>query len=331
MKTLNLNKLTILLGLFLVSAFFTTSSNAACVVNADGEIVTVVGDSQRPVQDDFASGTQSNQCRVTPINYTLKFYKFGICRTDPSFGDLSSCAMLFSEAAGVNYGIRKGVSGVLDVPQFVIEPGVYPYSYLEISNKIGLNISVTLSNPTQGSSGEGTSCWTTTGQTGNASYNSSGSAWTSSVHGAILAYNTVPLECGAAADASPVKHNVIINRLSNNPNYRCDNAFTANGDRTVQTLNPYRDDNKFGIGRGVGVATISLLTTANSYATDCTDTAKIAWTTNLDTAYTITEDSTFGMLVKATDAAILAFSFSVNNDIASTIAFAPEISLLVTD
>ena len=128
-----------------------------------------------------------------------------------------------------------------------------------------------------------------------------------------------------------MRHNVIINRLSNNPNYRCDNAFTANGDRTVQTLNPYRDDNKFGIGRGVGVATISLLTTANGYATGCTDAAKIAWTTNLDTAYTITEDSTFGMLVKATDAAILAFNFSVNNDIQSMIAFAPEITLLVTD
>ena len=329
MKTLNLNKLTILLGLFLVSAFFTTSANAACVVNADGEIITVAGDSQQPVQDDFASGTQSNQCRVTPINYTLKFYKFGICKQDPSFNDLSSCAMLFSEAAGVNYGIRKGVSGVLDVPQFIIEPGVYPYSYLEISNKIGLNVSVTMSNPTQGSSGEGTSCWTTTGQTANSSYNSSGSAWTSGVHGAILAYNTVPLDCGSSA--IPVNHNVIINRLSAGTNFRCDDAFADNGDRTVQTSNPYRDDNKFGVGQGLGVATISLLTTNNGYATGCTDAAKLAWTQTLDTAYTITENSTFGMLVKATDAAILAFSFGVNNDIASTIAFAPEITLQVTD
>ena len=40
MKTLNLNKLTILLGLFLVSAFFTTGANALCTVNADGEIIT---------------------------------------------------------------------------------------------------------------------------------------------------------------------------------------------------------------------------------------------------------------------------------------------------
>ena len=30
MKTLNLNKLSILLGLFLVSAFFTTGANAEC-------------------------------------------------------------------------------------------------------------------------------------------------------------------------------------------------------------------------------------------------------------------------------------------------------------
>ena len=326
MKTLNLNKLTILIGLFLVSAFFTTSANAGCILNADGAIVTNYS-INTPVRDDFATGTDSNQCRVTPERYTLKFYKFGICKTDPSLGDLSSCVMLFSEAAGVNYGIVKGVSGVLDVPQFVIEPGVYPYSYLEISNNIGIQISEKMSSTSSGFSADGTSCWTTVGQTSNAKIDAGNGAWTSSVHGAVLAYNTVPLECGAAVDAAPVNHNIIINRVSGGT---CAN-FADNGDRTVQTSNPYRDDNKFGVGQGVGVATISLLTTANGYATGCTDAAKLAWTTNLDTAYTITEDSTFGMLVKATDAAILAFNFSVNNDIQSMIAFAPEITLLVTD
>ena len=41
MKTLNLNKLTILLGLFLVSAFFTTSANANCVTDASEPAVVV--------------------------------------------------------------------------------------------------------------------------------------------------------------------------------------------------------------------------------------------------------------------------------------------------
>jgi len=331
MKTLNLNKLTILLGLFLVSAFFTTGANAACVVNADGAIVTVAGDSRQPVQDDFASGTQSNTCRVTPTNYDLQFYKYGICKTDPSFGDLSSCSLLFNSEFYIPYVIKKGTTGVLRIPPFNIEPGVYPYSYIELSNLIGLNVSITLSNPTQGSSGEGTSCWTVKGRTGNAKYDINGSAWTSSAHGAISGYSTVPLECGEAADASPENHYFVFNRISDSPNYRCDRAFTANGDRTVQTENPYREDNKFGVGEGAGVATISLLKLDNSFATDCTDAGKLAWTTKLDTAYTITEDSTFGMLVKATDAAILAFSFDVNNDIDSMMTFAPEITLQVTD
>ena len=53
MKTLNLNKLTILLGLFLVSAFFTTGANALCTVNADGEIITPANaNAELKVSDD---------------------------------------------------------------------------------------------------------------------------------------------------------------------------------------------------------------------------------------------------------------------------------------
>jgi len=42
MKTLNINKLTILLGLFLVSAFFTTSANAACVLNTATNTIDMI-------------------------------------------------------------------------------------------------------------------------------------------------------------------------------------------------------------------------------------------------------------------------------------------------
>ena len=56
MKTLNLNKLTILLGLFLVSAFYTTSANAACVESSAGVIETDYssGNGDNPVTDTVA-------------------------------------------------------------------------------------------------------------------------------------------------------------------------------------------------------------------------------------------------------------------------------------
>jgi len=328
MKTLNLNKLTILLGLFLVSAFFTTGANAGCILNADGEIVTNYS-TNTPVQDDFATGTDTSVCRVTPDIYELKFYKYGICKTDPSFGDLSSCSLIFNVGEfSIPYQVYKGETGVLNIRPFSIEPGVYPYSYIEISNAVGIRLKEKMASATSGSSADGVHCWTTVGKTSSARFNNSGSSWTSSAHGAVLAYNAVALECGPSLPGSVLIHDSIINKLSS---ANCTDNFLANGDRTVQTSNPYREDNKFGVGQGLGVSTVSLLTTDNTFATDCTDSAKLAWTTNLDTAYTITEDSTYGMLVKTTDAAILAFDSNINNDIASMIAFPPEITLQVTD
>ena len=171
MKTLNLNKLTILLGLFLVSAFFTTSANAACVVNGDGAIVTTYANGDgRPVTDtvgdeDNAAGTQVDNCLVTPSEYKLVFYKYGICKADPSLGDLSSCEFLFKEAAGIEHDIELGVAEILTIPDFAIEPGAYPYSYVEISNKLGMKWSATMDAATtgqnaSGTAGDGTSCWT---------------------------------------------------------------------------------------------------------------------------------------------------------------------------
>jgi hypothetical protein len=77
---------------------------------------------------------------------------------------------------------------------------------------------------------------------------------------------------------------------------------------------------------------VNLLTSADVFATTCANAAKIAWTTDLDTAYTITEDSTFEMSVKATDANNFEFSSgSSDNDIKLIQSGAPKIYLNVTD
>ena len=76
---------------------------------------------------------------------------------------------------------------------------------------------------------------------------------------------------------------------------------------------------------------MNLLTSSDVFATTCANAAKIAWTTDLDTAYTITEDSTFAMSVKATAANSLEFSDGNDNNIKLIESGAPKIYLVVTD
>jgi hypothetical protein len=98
----------------------------------------------------------------------------------------------------------------------------------------------------------------------------------------------------------------------------------ANGDKMTF-------EEKEGAGAARGLPTVNLLTSADVFATTCANASKIAWTTDLDTAYTITEDSTFAMSVKATAANSLEFSNGNNNDIEIIASGAPRIYLTVTD
>ena len=77
--------------------------------------------------------------------------------------------------------------------------------------------------------------------------------------------------------------------------------------------------------------TEGILATADVFATTCQTAAKIAWITDLDTSYTVTDDSTFAMSVKATDANSLQFSEGGDNDIIKIMSGAPKIFLSVTD
>ena len=327
MKTLNLNKLTILLGLFLVSAFFTTSANAACVVNGDGAIVTTYGDG-RPVTDtvgdeENAAGTQVDNCLVTPSEYKLVFYKYGICKADPSLGDLSSCEFLFKEAAGIEHDIELGVAEILTIPDFAIEPGAYPYSYVEISNKLGMKWSATMDAATTGqnaggTAGDGTSCWTSgRGPTASA-YQTVGGALVTTVHGNTLTDGLVTIQC-AGTMGTPLFNYEILTRFSDG---LCSAAFDA-GDTSTFDLE--------GTGQGRGIPTVSLLTTADAFATTCQTAAKIAWTTTLSTSLTVTEDSKFEMMMLATDSNTMLWDSGVNNDLYKIESGAPRIMLTVTD
>jgi len=334
MKTLNLNKLTILLGLFLVSAFFTTGANAGCVVNATGAIITDYGDRSGdnnenfPVSDtiadeDFDALDPRDGCNVTPTEYKLTFYKYGICKADPSLGDITSCAFLFESVDGIEHDIELGNSEILPIPEFVIESGLYPYSYVLLSNKLGMKWSARIRNTTTGNNaagtvGAGTSCWTSGRGPTSTALNSDGDVVTT-VHGTAIADGLITIQC-AETMGTPEFNYEILSRFSEG---YCEDALAATGDKQTFALE--------GTGQGAGIPTVSLLTTADVFATTCQNAAKIAWTTALTTSLTITEDSTFEMMMLATDSNTVLWDNGENNNIYKIESGAPRIMLTVTD
>ena len=338
MKTLNVNKLTILLGLFLVSAFFTTGANALCTVNADGEIITPASAADNKVSDDtttydingnvdYTAGDADNVCLITPDTYKIVFYKVGVCTADPDLNDLSSCEMFFEDAAGITVDIKAGVSSTFDIPEFTITPGTYPFLYVQLSNKLGMKWQGSMSNNVTGSSGTGKYCWTNnTGFHSMAAQSNPGAdpaVTVETAYGTSLAYNAVTVDCGtlAEANAGVIFNYEVITRFTD---AYCSANLLANGDKADM-------QDKEGVGASRGQPTISLLTTADVFATTCTNSAKIAWTTTLDTAYTITENSSFEMSIAATAANEIQFDSGSNLEIFKVGSGAPKISLNVTD
>lgn len=326
MKILNLNKIIILSALFLAAIAFSNSANALCVVNGDGAIVTVSGDSQTPVKDDtsrddYTANTATSDCYITPDIYKLNFYKFGLCTADPDMNDLSSCQLFFDQAAGVEVDIQAGVSATLPIPEFYIEPGTYPYLYVLLSSKLGMQWSGRMSNAVDGSSGDGnggTYCWTSNAGMRASNPPSDGSAMTSA-HGTTLASNVKTLDCGTS-EGTVVTTYEVLTKFSQSD---CDSALGANGDKNTFEIE--------GVGTARGIPTVNLLTSADAFATTCANSAKIAWTTALVTPYTVTENSTFAMSIKATGANNLEFSDGDDNDVLLLGSGAPRIYLTVTN
>ena len=325
MKTLNLNKIILLATLFLAAIAFSNSASALCVVNGDGAIVTVSGDSQTPVKDDtadedVAANTAKADCTITPDIYKLNIYKFGLCTADPDLNDLTSCQMFFESAAGIELDIQKGVSATLPIPEFFIEPGTYPYLYVQLSSKLGMKWSGTFSNAVDGSSGDGnggTYCWSSNAGMRASSYPTGGAAFTTA-HGTSLADNVKTMDCGTAEGTVVTTYELLTKFSEEN----C-SALAANGDKSTFAIE--------GTGSTRGIPTVSLLTTADAFATTCANAAKIAWTTALSTSYVVTENSTFDMSIKATAANSLEFSNGDDNDILLMGSGAPRIYLTVTN
>ena len=294
MKTLNLNKILLLISLFLISAVFTTAADASCRYTDAGLLDVVSGNSDAPVYET-AYSQRTDQCSDTPDEYEITFYKLGLCTATTAANDLSSCQYIVDNAAGVTHAIIAGTSGAMAIPEFSIDNGTYTHMLVLVSNKLGIKHSFTASNSLTGaSSSAGTSCWTSV---------AGPSAYTNeqftSPHGATTADGTQLISCGAASASAPVFSYEVINKLTGE---ECSDSWVANGDYS-----------NFGTV-GNGTAEVSLLKTDNSFATACTDAARILWTTTLTTPYVVTANSTFQLNMKTTDSVSVDFSNDENDN-----------------
>jgi len=321
MKTLNLNKLTILISLFLISVVFSTGANATCKEDADGKIISVSGNSDKQVIDVGAQGERAyDSCTQTPDAYKLTFYKLGLCTADTSFNDLSSCQFVINSAAGIEHTIIGTADTPFPIPEFVIDPGTYPYMVVLISAKLAVKHSFQATNAIDGVTGSGVYCWTSnTGYTG---YTSE-SGVTVTGHGNSTSGGTQMLECGSAAGTAVFTHEVI-NKLNGET---CSATWVANGDRWPVV----NEDNEV-VTVGNGTAVVNLLTSTDGFSTSCANVYKILWTTNLTTPQVVTENSSFGLSVRTTNAISIDFDGgSDNKDIIKAGADPVQLFLTVTD
>ena len=299
MKTLHLNKIIILIGLFLISITFSTGADASCRYNS-GLLDVQSGNQEYQVYDDaIAGGRYVDACNDTPDEYEITFYKLGLCTATSAANDLSSCQYIVNNTSGVEHVIKVGTSGAMAIPEFSIDNGTYTHMVVLISNKLGIKHSFTATNTLTGvavggTATTGTSCWTSV---------AGPSAYTNeqftSPHGATTADGAQLIQCGTAAASAPVFSYEVINKLTGE---ECSDSWVANGD--------YSDFGSVGNGN----AEVSLLKTDNSFATACTDAARILWTTTLTTPYIVTADSTFQLNMKTTDSVSIDFSNDENDN-----------------
>lgn len=327
MKTLKLNKLLLLVGIILISSLFATTSSADCATT--GDKITTAEDSGTPVDNQEGDGA-GDQCNQTPDSYQMTFYKLGLCKADTSYNDLSSCQFIVDDEDGIIHDIAYPAVENMAIPEFSIEPGTYPYLTVVLSNKLGIQHAFETTNDVKGHTGTGKFCWTDL--EGPGTYNNA-QPMTYSGHGLTSVSGGVQtLNCGTAFPTAGANYTYeIINVFNRSNDNQC---YTDSASATSGTSNfeDYGDRVAMGV-IGNGEAIVNLLQGDDTYATICQNSAKILWTTLLTAPYVVTEDSTFGLMIKTVDGVSIDFNGSPDSttEVVKVGANPPQLYLTITD
>ena len=269
-------KYTAILFVFITLLALLSSASAECMRNPSSNAIMTINNSVSvpPLILYDSNLGWGDACNTMPDQYTVSFYKLGVCKEDPSSNDLTSCQfMLNSDAVnGVTHTIRYPNEAALATGDFEIAPDTYGYMVAILSNKLGITHTESFTVPLQGSTTSGDTCWTAGFDTA-----ISGDVYTHNDHGALVisSVNSPTLECGAAGIAAPEVSYEVIDTMGEGG---CGAEFAASNTPIVMSN---------------GTANGSLLTSTNVAATDCINASRILWTIDLTTPLVVTETTEF--------------------------------------
>jgi len=285
----------------LLSLLFITKANATCEMT--GDALNTSNGVGTPV-NNVGKGGIGDQCNYVPDTYQVEFYRMSLCTSNPDVAgeaqpDLSSCVdMLAETGATTQVNIVGTTETSLDVPDFTIPAGNYPYMVARLSARLGIKHAFEATTPVAWANGSvqdpGTYCWTVNNVlTG-----------IDNRDGQITPFGTTVNAGGA--DQSNMQCSNTASDVSNAAfSYEVVYVNDENGCASFDSSDGDRAD-AGNVGNGEGIS--RMMQSASTSATSCENTNSILWTITLTTPLVVTETSNFVMNFRTTDAVSIDFN-----------------------
>jgi len=284
----------------LISLFFITKVNATCEMT--GEALNTSNGVGTPVNDsDIGVG---DACNYVPDTYQVEFYRMSLCTSNPDVAgeaqpDLSSCVDMLAETGETTQVNIVGTTETsLDVPDFTIPAGTYPYMVARLSARLGIRHAFEATTPVAWANGSvqdpGTYCWTVNNVlTGIDNASSQSTPFGTTVDAGSADQSN--MQCSnTSTDVNNAEFSYEVVYV--NDDSGCGGFDASDGDRA--------DAGNVGNGEGIS----RMMQSATTSATSCANTNSILWTIDLTTPLVVTETSNFVMNFRTTDAVSIDFN-----------------------
>ena len=283
----------------LISLLFITKANATCEMS--GEALNTSNGPGTPVNDsDIGVG---DACNYVPDTYQVEFYRMSLCTENPDVAgeaqpDLSSCVDMLAETGETTQVNIVGTTETsLDVPDFTIPAGTYPYMVARLSARLGIRHAFEATTPVAWANGSvqdpGTYCWTVNNVlTGIDNASSQSTPFGTTVDAGSADQSN--MQCSnTSTDVNNAEFSYEVVYV--NDDSGCGGFDASDGDRA--------DAGNVGNGEGIS----RMMQSASTSATSCENTNSILWTITLTTPLVVTETSNFVLNFRTTDAVSIDF------------------------
>ena len=284
----------------MLSLLFITKANATCEMS--GEALNTSNGPGTPVNDsDIGVG---DACNYVPDTYQVEFYRMSLCTSNPDVAgeaqpDLSSCVDMLAETGETTQVNIVGTTETsLDVPDFTIPAGTYPYMVARLSARLGIRHAFEATTPVAWANGSvqtaGTYCWTVNNVLTGID-NASGQA---------TPFGTT-VDAGSADQSNMQCSNTSTDVTNAEFSYE---VVYVNDDNGCTGFDASDGDRADAGNVGNGAAISRMMQSATTSATSCADTNSILWTIDLTTPLIVTETTNFVLNFRTTDAVSIDFN-----------------------